>query len=362
MFRPIGDTSGKTGSAPTLQKGTWLFSTDGTAVFFFMTTDTDKPYYYLNAAQETIGPKTLVQLKEMMEKGEVTADTLIASVGDPKWNRLSVILSGAREMAEDGEIGVCPQCGESLRSEDGHLPQLCPACSFVVDTPHETKNLLANFWFTLTKKYCCFRGRATRAEYWSFVFMVWLFTQGFGYLSNAIRGAVLGISITRAEVEEKLSSMPESADLTEFFRPVAECLLQAMGVLPPEGVVTSAYLINLGLLVLQELVLLAFVLPGWGVTVRRLHDVGRSGKWFAAYLILSAGLWGCLISFLLRFFHALEGGGAAWDTATLVLGGSVILVASLLVLIVILLLVFCVLDSRRGSNKYGPSPKYPLGN
>lgn len=34
MFRPIGDTSGKTGSAPTLQKGTWLFSTDGTAVFF----------------------------------------------------------------------------------------------------------------------------------------------------------------------------------------------------------------------------------------------------------------------------------------------------------------------------------------
>lgn len=32
MFRPIEDTSGKTGSAPTYKKGTWLFSTDGTAV------------------------------------------------------------------------------------------------------------------------------------------------------------------------------------------------------------------------------------------------------------------------------------------------------------------------------------------
>jgi uncharacterized membrane protein YhaH (DUF805 family) len=58
---------------------------------------------------------------------------------------------------------------------------------------------------------------------------------------------------------------------------------------------------------------LAFLLPGWGVTVRRLHDTGRSGWW--------------------------------------ILFGIVPLVGA------ITLLVFYCTDSQAGANKYGPNPK-----
>jgi uncharacterized membrane protein YhaH (DUF805 family) len=58
---------------------------------------------------------------------------------------------------------------------------------------------------------------------------------------------------------------------------------------------------------------LAMLIPGIAVTVRRLHDTGRSGWW--------------------------------------------VLVALIPVLGFIALLVFMVLDSQPGSNEYGPNPK-----
>ncbi|MER7929618.1 MULTISPECIES: DUF805 domain-containing protein [unclassified Streptomyces] len=58
---------------------------------------------------------------------------------------------------------------------------------------------------------------------------------------------------------------------------------------------------------------LAILLPGLGVTVRRLHDTGRSGGWIFISLI------------------PLVGG--------------------------IILLVFTVTDSQSGANQYGPNPK-----
>jgi uncharacterized membrane protein YhaH (DUF805 family) len=61
------------------------------------------------------------------------------------------------------------------------------------------------------------------------------------------------------------------------------------------------------------LVELALLLPAWGVTVRRLHDTGRSGWW--------------------------------------ILFGIVPLVGA------ITLLVFYCTDSQAGANKYGPNPK-----
>lgn len=61
------------------------------------------------------------------------------------------------------------------------------------------------------------------------------------------------------------------------------------------------------------IVALGLLLPAWGVTVRRLHDTGRSGWW--------------------------------------ILIGIVPLVGG------IVLLVFQVMDSQPGANEYGPNPK-----
>ncbi|MGW1912856.1 DUF805 domain-containing protein [Streptomyces sp. NPDC002076] len=113
-------------------------------------------------------------------------------------------------------------------------------------------------WFIAAlKKYAVFSGRARRKEYWLFL----LFTY--------ITFAVLGIIGTVAG------------------KPVAI------------GLVGVAYLF--------------FLLPAWGVGVRRLHDTGRSGWW------------------LLFGIVPLVGG--------------------------ITLLVFFCTDSESGTNKYGPNPK-----
>jgi len=114
-----------------------------------------------------------------------------------------------------------------------------------------------NWYLEVLKKYATFGGRARRTEFWMFV------------LINAIIDAVLSI------------------------------LWRATGV----GILEVIY----------YLYALAVLIPGIAVTVRRLHDTGRSGGWWFIGLIPSVG----------------------W----------------------IILIVFCAQDSQPGPNQYGPNPK-----
>jgi uncharacterized membrane protein YhaH (DUF805 family) len=118
-----------------------------------------------------------------------------------------------------------------------------------------------NCYLEVLKKYAVFSGRARRKEYWMF------------FLFNLIIYVVLAL------------------------------IDGLMGTFSPQA----------GLGVLSGLYSLAVLIPSLAVTVRRLHDTGRSGWW-----ILIA-----LVPFI---------------------GG-------------IVLLVFMVLDSQPGENQYGPNPK-----
>lgn len=117
-----------------------------------------------------------------------------------------------------------------------------------------------NWYLAVLKKYAVFEGRASRTEYW----MYFLFT----VIVSIILGILDSILGTR-----------------------------------------SSY----GLGLLGSLYSLAVLLPGLGVTIRRLHDTGRSGWWFLIVLVPFVG----------------------W----------------------IVLLVFMILDSQPGDNQYGPSVK-----
>ncbi len=117
-----------------------------------------------------------------------------------------------------------------------------------------------NWYLDVLKKYFVFQGRARRKEYWMFALFNML-----AYIALAIVEGILGMG--------------------------------------GEG----------GLGVLSTLYTLAVLLPSLGVTVRRLHDTGRSGWWLLI----------CLVPFI---------------------GG-------------IVLLIFLVLDSQTGTNQYGPNPK-----
>ena len=120
-------------------------------------------------------------------------------------------------------------------------------------------------WYTeVLKKYAVFSGRARRKEYWIFTLVS------------------LVISIILRLIDERLGF----ADGNEWG--------------PLSGLYTLAVLI-----------------PGLAVSVRRLHDTGRSGWWMLANLIPCVGP--------------------------------------------IILLIFMIQDSQPGANQYGPNPKTDAG-
>jgi uncharacterized membrane protein YhaH (DUF805 family) len=118
-----------------------------------------------------------------------------------------------------------------------------------------------NWYLGVLKKYVEFSGRARRKEYWFFV----------------------------------------------LFNLIIMCVLSAVDVF----VGTRNAVAGLG--VLTGIYALVVLLPGLGVSVRRLHDTGRSGWWLLIALV------------------PLVGG--------------------------IIVLIFMVLDSERVTNVYGPDPK-----
>ncbi|WP_086791130.1 DUF805 domain-containing protein [Streptomyces thermovulgaris] len=111
-----------------------------------------------------------------------------------------------------------------------------------------------HWYLEVLKKYAVFTGRARRREYWMF------------FLVNFIVGLVLAVIGQVLDLE-----------------------------------------------ILQYLYSLAVLLPGLGVSVRRLHDTGRSGWWLLISLVPLIGA--------------------------------------------IVLLVFLVSDSQPDTNQYGPNPK-----
>jgi len=123
------------------------------------------------------------------------------------------------------------------------------------------KEVAMNWYLDVLKKYAVFSGRARRKEYWYF------------YLFNTI-------------IE------------------VALMLVDYM---------IGWYSIEGGIGVLSAIYVLGIMIPGIAVSIRRLHDTGRSGWW--------------LLIGLIPFIGA------------------------------IVLLVFMVQDSKQGENEYGPNPK-----
>jgi uncharacterized membrane protein YhaH (DUF805 family) len=121
------------------------------------------------------------------------------------------------------------------------------------------------WYLKVLRQYADFTGRARRTEYWMFV----LFT------------AIIQIVLA-----------------------VLDSLL-GLAFMPGTGVLTMLYL-------------LAVLLPSLGVSVRRLHDTGRSGWWVLIGLVPFVGA--------------------------------------------IVLIVFAALEGDRGPNAFGPDPKTAVGN
>ncbi len=121
-----------------------------------------------------------------------------------------------------------------------------------------------NWYIEVLKKYAVFSGRARRKEYWMFTLFSTIIALVLGFIEDIVRG-IVGIA-------------PETN----------------------QSILVGIYT-------------LAVLIPSIAVSVRRLHDTGRSGWWVLISLVPLIG--------------------------------------------VIVLIVFTVQDSQQEDNQYGPNPK-----
>ena len=97
--------------------------------------------------------------------------------------------------------------------------------------------------------------------------------------------------------------------------------------------------------IVSIIVWLVLIIPSLAVATRRLHDTGRSGWWIVALAVVG------VIEVILSFIIA--------DSVPSLLWYYVLwFVILILLLLSLILLYFEVLDSHKGENQYGPSPKY----
>ncbi len=161
-----------------------------------------------------------------------------------------------------GQSNFCPNCGTSIVNNFG-----------AAKANVENFNLITAYK-SMFKKYAQFNGRSRRSEYW------------FASLANYIL-----VMIVYA-----IMYIPMMVDIVNYGEPSAT----TAGIMGIVGLFLMVYAF-------------AILVPSLALSVRRLHDTGRSG-------------W-CLLLGLIPF-----------------VGG-------------IIVFVFSVLDSQPGTNKYGPNPK-----
>ena len=167
---------------------------------------------------------------------------------------------------------------------------------------------------TCIRKYADFSGRATRAEYWWWLLATLIVSFGVGALDGFI-----------------------------------------------------AYLAgSYGFSPLSTIFGLAVLLPDLAVTCRRLHDIGKSGWWQLAWLII--GVLGAIplivgvIVFVVSGFYGSGDwwSGAEWQVET---GGLVALMVGIIVSLLVWLalviwwIVWLSRQGQTGPNRYGPDPR-----
>lgn len=217
----------------------------------------------------------------------------------------------------------CEKCTGAVPLEEGKIPVRCPHCGYYLRP--ENDSMWSHFCFVLRHRYASWKGRCTRKEIWSFIL--------FSHLILLLP-AFLCFLILDSRV------------------PSCSCAAGHAG--PFYIAILIATIIYIPFIGIPQLFLFA----------RRLHDIGMSGIPVLVHIVL-LGLLICS-SFYLAYYSsfAYEDFQSVnvhqFDTGWII---SLVLTYVLSMGLEGLKLFFFIisfLDSKRGTNKYGPSRKYPL--
>lgn len=291
-------------------------------------------YYYLNENREPQGPHTLDELRALLATGKLQPDTKAARKGDSTWRDLQAVLDTPVQVMsappQSAPAGTCPACATELSATNNQLPEQCPACGYRLRA-FNIHDLWQNFVLALRKSFTI-KGRAPRIEYWSFVLFSTIIVQVFLTVLQIVAVGMLP--------EDTLTALdnPGAGDMPDEL---------------PTGALIMLFVLGLVYFVLN----LAVMVPQITVTIRRLHDVGRSGMWLLGYFVL-LGVWIlCVLVMVAALPFLSQTEATPYDS---VLPIMAVVTTLIFFAYSLYLFVLTVLDSKRGPNKYGPSPKYPI--
>lgn len=114
--------------------------------------------------------------------------------------------------------------------------------------------------------------------------------------------------------------------------------------MPLRFISQNAYLVVLGIMYV------ALVLPTLGVTIRRLHDIGKSGWWYIGLLLIGF-LWSMAVGIMVGI-SAVTGSQGFSPVGGILFGVCLVV---MLVLAVVMIVWLCK-PSQPGENKYGQEP------
>lgn len=191
--------------------------------------------------------------------------------------------------------------------------------------PYPQPEPMMPFWTavkTCFKKYFDFTGRARRSEYWWFV--LFYFLVFFAWM-------IVSTFLTAMGLESLIRSVES----------------------PITVIITSS--------AIMFLPMLFFIIPQYAAMTRRLHDTGRSGWWVVAALLVGIAYFAAYIALIIPLIT--NGDTGSPDSLGGLLSSPMMPVVGILglasMVLGVVVFVFTLLDSERGENKYGPSPKYP---
>lgn len=283
-------------------------------------------YYYLNSEKQTQGPYSAQEMQELRAGGIINNDTLAAVAGDSKWKPLNEVLKqgdGVEKCSTwNNEPAKCPHCGHELGTEA--VPSVCPECHQTIKVSE--MGLWACFIYAIRNSFN-YKGRATRKEFWGFYLFYYIFALILSQITNLFITEQTNLFNTRVEEAENV-----------------ELVYQILCTFLKDPTVLMT-------IVISQLYALFMLFPFLAVSVRRLHDVGRSA--FAVFLGVVLNL-ACIVSVGYLITSLMENP----EIENLVnpficLGVS----CALFLILSLYLFVLTLVPGNPGSNKYGPASR-----
>lgn len=291
-------------------------------------------YYYLDTEKKVQGPFSEEELRVLHTSGRLNDETMAAAAGDSGWKSLAELLSIQTNNCStwNNSACKCPYCDQGISGELKNGK--CPHCNKEII---RQSSGLWNAFITAIKKSFDYKGRATRTEFWGFFLFFYVISLVIEYLSGFfVDESVLSDYMREMDLAQK------TKDFSHIYAAYYELISDPIVILT-----TVAY----------WLYIIVMTFPFLAVTVRRLHDTGRT----AVSVIL-----GCVanLAFFVTIALAIVNISSLF-TINQVLDDQMVsdfvcfvlpmCIAALILLIVSLyIFVMMLLPSQPGSNKYGP--------